>query len=97
MRMLMRVTMQVEQANKAFKDGTLQKTMQSSLEALKPEAAYFGAIDGARTGLIFFDLKDVSDLPRIAEPFFHNFNATVEFCPVMNGDDLRAGMGKVQL
>lgn len=93
----MRVTMQVEQGNKAFRDGSLQKTMQSSLEGLKPEAAYFGAIDGKRTALIFFDLKDPSDLPRIAEPLFQAFNATVEFNPVMNADDLRAGIDRARL
>ncbi len=44
-----------------------------------------------------FDLKDSSDLPRIAEPFFMGLNATVEFTPVMNADDLKAGLGKMKL
>ena len=43
---------------------------------------------------MFFDLADPSDIPPIAEPLFQELNATVEFFPAMNGDDLGAGLGK---
>ncbi len=61
---------------------------------MKPEASYFYLEDGKRTGRFFFDLKDVSDMPRIAELFFQNLNAEVDFAPVMNADELQAGLGK---
>lgn len=96
MRTMMRVTIPVEQGNKATKDGSLPEIMQSVLRDLKPEAAYFGSFEGRRTGFIFFDLKDSSDLPRIAEPLFSGFNAAVEFCPMMNAEDLKAGLEKAK-
>ena len=40
------------------------------LEEQKPEAAYFIAEGGTRTGLLFMDLAAASDIPRIAEPWF---------------------------
>jgi hypothetical protein len=98
MRMMMRVTIPVEQGNKAIKDGSLPKILQSTLEGLEPEAAYFGPlVGGQRSGFIVFDLKDASDLPRITEPFFQGVNASVEFSPVMNANDLKAGLSKVKL
>jgi hypothetical protein len=95
-RTLMSVAIPVEQGNKAVKDGSLARILQSVLQDLQPEAAYFAALNGVRTALIFFDLKESSDLPRIAEPLFQGFNATVDFCPAMNADDLRAGLDKTQ-
>jgi hypothetical protein len=98
MRTLMRVTIPVEQGNKALRDGSLPKIVQSALQDLEPEAAYFTTLGGGqRGGFIVFDLKDSSDLPRIAEPFYMALNATVEFTPVMNADDLKAGLGKMKL
>jgi hypothetical protein len=64
------------------------KKIQSILADLKPEAAYFTEFDGERTGLIFFDMKDTSEIPGIAEPWFLAFDASVEIKAVMNGDDL---------
>jgi hypothetical protein len=94
MRTLMRVTFPVEASNAAVKDGTLQNTLETLLEKLKPEAAYFYAHEGKRSALMVFDLKDSSDIPVIAEPLFMRMHASVELFPVMNGDDLRAGLEK---
>jgi hypothetical protein len=61
----------------------------------KPEAAYFGTgASGERGGFIVFDLKETSQIPAIAEPFFLAYNAQVTFFPVMNAEDLaKAGPG----
>jgi hypothetical protein len=91
MRMLLRVCIPVESGNAAVKSGTLGKTIQSILAELKPEAAYFSEENGQRTGYIFFDMKESSQLPAIAEPWFLAFNAKLTVRPAMNVDDLSAG------
>ena len=96
MRMLLRVKLDVEAGNAAIKNNRLHELMQSKLRELKPEAAYFFADHGTRTANIFFDLKDTALMPSIAEPFFQTLNATVEFIPVMNAEDLRAGLDQVK-
>ncbi|MFD4258104.1 hypothetical protein ACFWR9_10855 [Streptomyces sp. NPDC058534] len=94
MRVLLTVQMDTEKANKAITGKTLPKTMKSVLDRAKPEAAYFGDKDGMRTGFIVFDLKEMSDIPFIVEPFFQDLGAKVTFTPVMNFDDVQAGLQK---
>ncbi len=94
MRTLARFTFPVEAGNAAVKDGRLGKLMQSMFDRIKPEATYFLAHDGKRSALVVFDLKEPSDIPAIAEPWFIGLNASVEFSPVMNREDLQAGLEK---
>jgi hypothetical protein len=87
--MLMRVSIPVEAGNAAAKAGTLGSTVEQILAGLKPEAAYFFADDsGQRSGSIVFDMKESSEIPAVAEPWFLAFNAKVSFRPVMNPQDL---------
>jgi hypothetical protein len=92
MRVMLKVTVPVETGNQTIADGTLPKTMQAILGDLKPEAAYFLALDGKRTSLLFVDLADPSQIPALAELFFMAFNAEVDVYPVMNADDLAKGL-----
>lgn len=89
MRCLLKVSIPVETGNAAISDGSLPKTIDSILTDLKPEAAYFAEDNGKRTGFIFFDLKDTSQIPAVAEPWFLAFDADIEFHPAMNLDDLK--------
>ncbi|MBV9501100.1 MAG: hypothetical protein JO138_17155 [Acidobacteriaceae bacterium] len=85
----MRVSIPVEAGNAAAKAGTLGSTVEKILQDLKPEAAYFFADDnGQRSASIVFDMKDTSEIPAIAEPWFHAFNAKLSFRPIMNPQDL---------
>lgn len=91
-RMLMKINIPVEQGNAAIKDGSLGPKFQSILEDIKPEAAYFFADNGVRTGLLIVNIDDSSQIPALAEPWFLAFNASIEATPCMNADDLqRAG------
>ena len=92
MRMLLKVQLPVDRANAALRDGTLQETMQSVLGELNAEATYFTTMDGERTALIFFEMEDSSQMPVAAEPFFQALDASVDFMPVMNADELQAGI-----
>ncbi len=94
MRTMLKVQMSVEAANAAVKDGRLGKIMSSTLERLKPEAAYFTAVNGDRGGFIVFDLKHPSDIPSICEPFFTELGAKIELTPVMTPEDVQAGLAK---
>ena len=94
MRVMLRFTLPVEKGNQAFKDGSLGKTLESIMNKLKPEAAYFGPSDGKRSGMMFFDLAEPSQIVEVAEPLFSNLHAAIEIVPVMNGDDLRKGIAK---
>src|SRR5262249_10534022 len=92
MRCLLKVNIPVEAGNAAAKAGKLGATIQAILADLKPEAVYFTDNNGQRAGFLFLDLKDASQIPAIAEPWFLAFNASIEIHPVMVPDDLaRAG------
>ena len=88
MRFMLKVNIPVESGNAAAKAGKLGSTIQSILADLKPEAVYFTDDNGQRTALIFLEMKDASQIPAIAEPWFLAFNARIEFHPVMIPEDL---------
>lgn len=94
MRTLMKVSMPVEPANNAIKDGSLPKVLQAVMDELRPEASYFYAENGMRTGLFIFDLKEPAQIPSIVEPLFLHLNAGVEMYPVMNAQDMKTGVEK---
>ena len=87
MRFLMKVTMPVEAGNAAAKTGF--KALQEALAEIKPEAAYFYADGGNRTGILIVNMTDASQIPALAEPFFLSMNASVELHPVMLPEDLQ--------
>jgi len=79
--------------NQAVRDGSIGKKMNSILEVLKPEATYFTEANGHRSAILILDLKDASQVPAIAEPFFLTFDADCEFHVVMTPEDLgKAGL-----
>ena len=86
----------VEAANKKITDGSLGDSIGSILNDLKPEATYFGLQEGARTAFVVVDVADSSELPRLVEPFFLAFNASVECFPVMVPEDLMAAGAAIE-
>jgi hypothetical protein len=94
--MMLKVSIPVESGNGGNSKRQSGPTITKILEELKPEAAYFAEDNGQRTGFIFFDMKDASQLPAIAEPWFLAFNASLTMRPAMNQQDLAASSGGME-
>lgn len=88
MRFLIKINIPVEAGNAAARAGKLGETIQAILEDLKPEAVYFTDDNGQRSGFIFFEMQDASQIPSVAEPWMLALNASVELRPVMIPEDL---------
>ena len=95
MRMMLRWTVPVDKGNAMVKDGSMGTVIESLMEQLQPEAAYFFAEGGERSGMMFFDMKESADIPGIAEVLFQGADASVEFVPVMNGEDLKQALSSL--
>ncbi|MDT0574264.1 DUF3303 family protein [Streptomyces sp. DSM 3412] len=92
MRVMLKARFDTEKSNEAIRSGTLGKLMQSSMEQIKPEAAYFTTDNGHRTCYMVFDMQDSSQMPAIAEPFFLELGADITYTPVMNPEDMQKGL-----
>ncbi|MCH7230893.1 hypothetical protein L0U85_08530 [Glycomyces sp. L485] len=96
MRVCLKVQIPVEAGNKAIMNGDMSKTLKATLDKLNPEATYFFPQDGMRSMMVFFDLKDPSQMPVISEPLFEELHAETYLTPVMNIDDLMKGLKTLQ-
>ena len=96
MRVMVRFSFAVDAGNAAIRTGKVEKVFQQLMEDLKPEAAYFHAVDGDRGGFFVVNMQDSSQIANIAERLFFGLNAKIELVPVMTADDLRKGLSGVQ-
>ena len=95
MRLMMHVAMDTETANQMVRDGSMGPTIEGILASLKPEAAYFYALDGRRGFTLVVDAPDGATLPSLAEPMWLQLGATVESVPVMNAEELGIGLSRL--
>ena len=91
MRMMLKWSLPTEIGNKLIKEGAVEKALGPLLETMKPEAAYWYDAGGLRGGHFVFDLAESADIPKYSEPLFI-LGCSVEFCPVMNLEDLMKGL-----
>ena len=96
MRMLLKVQVPVEAGNQAIKNDLIPGAIEGMVEQLSAEAAYFFAEDGLRTALIVFDLQELSQIPGVVEPLFMGASAALDLVPVMNLEELKAGLQQVK-
>jgi hypothetical protein len=89
MRFLISCRFPTETANASIKDGSFRQNLQSILEELKPEAAYFTDMDGARGGYFIVNMDEASDIAAVAEPFLIALDATIKVQLVMTPEDLQ--------
>ncbi len=90
MKMLLTVQFPLEPFNSHVRNGKAGEIIAKILEDIKPETAYFTEQDGKRGGVFVIDLQSASDVPRYAEPFFLNFEASCEFRILMSPEDLES-------
>ena len=96
MRMLIHAKFPHDPFNTLVRSGKAGEVIQKVLAEIKPEAVYFTEYGGRRGSIFIVDISDASKIPSIAEPLFLNFNADVEFHPVMVPDELaRAGLDQI--
>jgi hypothetical protein len=88
MRFMITCRIPVEKGNELVKNGTLGPTVQSIMEDLNPEAAYFVDVDGARGAHIVVDMEEASQIPPLVEPLMLALGAEIEVHPVMVLEDL---------
>ena len=96
MRIMVKFSFPADAGNAAIRTGKLEKVFQQLTEDLKPEAAYFHAVDGDRGGFFIVNMADSSQIADTAERLFFAINAKIELIPVMTADDLRKGLSGVQ-
>jgi hypothetical protein len=96
MRFLLKAVMETERANTLARAGKLGSVIKQIVDEQKPEAAYFTDDHGKRTALVILDMKDVSQIPAFAEPWFLALNAHIEFHPVMLSADLEKAVPGIE-
>jgi hypothetical protein len=96
MRVMVRFSFSADAGNAAIRTGKLEKVFRQLIEDLKPEAAYFHAVEGDRGGFFVVNMQESSQIADIAERLFYGVNAKIELVPVMTADDLRKGLSGVQ-
>ena len=94
MKMLLTVEFPIEPFNSLVRSGKAGEILGRILETIKPETAYFTEQEGHRGGIFVVDVKNPSDVPVFAEPFFLQFNAICKFRILMSPEDLqKANLG----
>ncbi len=94
MRILITFSINPEKGDQLIKEGRIGETMESILEDLQPEAAYFTDVEGTRGGFLVVNMEDASQVPAITEPLLLGVGATVHMQPVMTPEDLRGAAGE---
>ena len=96
MRFMITCRIPVEKGNELVKNGTLGPTVQSIMEDLEPEAAYFIDVDGARGAHIVVEMEEASQIPPLVEPLMLALGAEIEVHPVMVLEDLGKATAEIE-
>jgi hypothetical protein len=90
MRFLMRIEMPTEAENPEVAESGFNDKMRALLLKVNAKSASFGVVDGRRVDEIIVDVKDATELPGIAEPFFRWLKVKAEFLPELTKEEARA-------
>ena len=96
MKFILNVILPPEPFNTLVRKGKAGEMLGKIQQELKPEAVYFTEQDGKRSGIYIVNLTQASDIPKLAEPFFLNFNAECRIRIAMTPDDLmKSGIDQI--
>ena len=96
MRLMQIVRFPHKKFNERVRDGSAGPMMDAILQEIKPEAVYFAELNGQRNAIMIVEVSEPSKVPALAEPWFLNFEADVEFHIVMKPEELeKAGLDEI--
>ena len=67
MRIMFAFSIHPEKGDALIKEGRIGETMESILQELQPEAAYFTDVEGTRGGYLVVNMEDASQIPAVTE------------------------------
>lgn len=88
MRFVLRAQIPTEAGNRMMQNPNGMKEIESYMQKIKPEAAYFFEAGGDRTMVFVVNMDRTDQMAAFAEPLFM-IGAKVEFHPVMLLEDLK--------
>jgi hypothetical protein len=92
MRTLIKIKLPNAAYNRAVAAGSLGKVWQRVFAECPPEATYYLTEDGRRAVYVVIDLKSADQMAAVTVPLQTEFEAEVEFVPVMSFADLEKGL-----
>ena len=96
MRNMVKFWIPVSEGNELVQTGKIGQVFQSLMDDFKPEAAYFFADEGVRSGFMILNVGEQSEFIRIAESFWFGLRAEITVTPVMSGEDLKKGLTGIE-
>jgi hypothetical protein len=75
-----------------IREGRFPQILQSIMEDLQPEAAYFTDVDGARGGYFVVNGDDSSEMFSKTEALFQGMGAEIRIHLVWTAEDVQKGM-----
>lgn len=95
MKFVIRAQIPTEAGNKMMQNPNGLKEIESYMQRIKAEAAYFFEASGDRTMVFIVNMERTDQMAGIAEPLFM-IGAKVEFHPVMLLEDLKKAAQSMQ-
>ena len=92
MRFLIHARIPTEDGNKMIQDPNFLRKLETYVNKVKAEAAYFFEANGNRVAAFIVDIQSTQQIPILIEPLFSGMGAHVELHPVMSLDDLKKGI-----
>lgn len=92
MRFMISFRVPTEETNALIREGAFPQTLQSVMEDLQPEAAYFTDVDGARGGYFVVNADGPSELAAKTETLFQGLGATIQVHFVWTPEDVQEAM-----